>query len=143
MVFLLNFLIGGLFFFINLPLGLIAFFGLSYFLESEKPKPSRNINYLSFIFLSIFVACLQIFLDRGELEDWFYSELIIFLFSLSLISLIFFLLTNFNSKNSLFSFLLFKDNYFTGGIIFAFLFGFILIPPFILIPVYLIFLYKN
>ena len=83
------------------------------------------------------VACFQIFLDRGELEDWFYSELIIFLFSLSLISLVFFLLTNFNSKNSLFSFLLFKDNYFTGGIIFAFLFGFILIPPFILIPIYL------
>ncbi len=124
-------------FFINLPLGLIAFFGLSYFLETEKPKPSSNINYLSFIFLSLSVACLQIFLDRGELEDWFYSELIIFIFSLSLISLVFFLLTNFNSKNSLFSILLFKDNYFTGGIIFAFLFGFILIPPFILIPIYL------
>ena len=125
-------------FFINFPLGLIAFFGLSYFLKTETPKSSSKINYLSFIFLSIFVACLQIFLDRGELEDWFYSELIIFLFSLSLISLVFFLLTNFNTKNSLFSFLLFKDNYFTGGIIFAFLFGFILIHPFILIQIYLI-----
>ena len=125
-------------FFINLPLGLFAFFGLSYFLETDRPKqPSSNINYISFIFLSISVACLQIFLDRGELEDWFYSELIVFVFSLSLISLVFFLITNFNSKNALFSFLLFKDKYFTGGIIFAFLFGFILIPPYILIPIYL------
>ncbi len=48
-------------FFINLPLGLIAFFGLSYFLETEKPKTTSNINYLSFIFLSLSVACLQIF----------------------------------------------------------------------------------
>ncbi len=124
-------------FFINLPLGLIAFSGLSYFLKAEKPKPSKKINYLSFIFLSISVACLQIFLDRGELEDWFDSELMIFLILLSLISLVFFLLNNFNSKEALFSYLLFKDNYFNGGIIFAFLFGFILIPPFILIPIYL------
>ena len=124
-------------FFINLPLGLIAFFGLSYFLKSEKFKPSNNINYLSFIFLSISAASFQIFLDRGELEDWFNSELIIFLVILSFISLVFFILNNFSSKNSLFSYLLFQDNYFTGGIIFAFLFGFILIPPFILIPIYL------
>ena len=124
-------------FFINLPLGLIAFFGLSYFLKSEKLKPSNNINYLSFIFLSISAASFQIFLDRGELEDWFNSELIIFLVILSFISLVFFILNNFSSKNSLFSYLLFQDNYFSGGIIFAFLFGFILIPPFILIPIYL------
>ena len=124
-------------FFINLPLGLIAFFGLNFFLKSEKLKPSNDINYLSFIFLSISVASLQIFLDRGELEDWFDSELIIFFILLSLISLVFFLLSNFNSKNSLYSYLLFQDNYFNGGIIFAFLFGFILIPPFILIPIFL------
>ena len=124
-------------FFINLPLGLIAFFGLNYFLKTDKPQPSSKINYISFIFLSISVASFQIFLDRGELEDWFDSELIIFLITLSLISLIFFLLTNFYSKFSLFSYLLFKDNYFIGGMIFAFLFGFILIPPFILLSIYL------
>ena len=124
-------------FFINLPLGLIAFFGLSYFLRSDRIETSTNVNYLSFIFLSISVGCFQIFLDRGELEDWFESELIIFLILLTLISLIYFLLTNFNSKVSLFSYSLFKDNYFIGGAVFAFLFGFILIPPFILIPIYL------
>ncbi len=124
-------------FFINLPLGLFAFFGLSYFLKGDKIIPTTNINYLSFIFLSISVACFQIFLDRGELEDWFQSEFIIFLIALSFIALVFFILTNFNSKVSLFSYSLFKDNYFAGGIVFAFLFGFILIPPFILIPIYL------
>ena len=37
--------------------GLIAFFGLSYFLEADKPKqPSSNINYISFIFIdNIFI----------------------------------------------------------------------------------------
>ncbi len=135
--FLIEYLNWRFIFFINLPLGLIAFFGLSYFLKNDETTSLNNINYLSFIFLSIAVACFQIFLDRGELEDWFDSNLIIFLLSMSLISLVFFLLTNFNSKVSLFSHLLFKDNYFIGGAVFAFLFGFILIPPFILIPIYL------
>lgn len=124
-------------FFINMPLGLIAFLGLSFLLKSDKPKKLVKLNYTSFIFLSIAVACFQVFLDRGELEDWFQSELIIFFLTISIISLIFFLYTNFNYKVYLFSNLLFKDNYFVGGVIFAFLFGFILIPPFLLIPIYL------
>ncbi len=124
-------------FFINVPLGLIAFFGLLYNLKNEVPSSSKNINYISFVFLSVSVASLQIFLDRGELEDWFESEFIIFLIILAITSLIFFILSNFKSKINLFSNLLFKDKNFVGGTIFAFLFGFILIPPFILIPIYL------
>jgi DHA2 family multidrug resistance protein len=124
-------------FFINLPLGLIAFFGLIYYLNNDKSYKYYSIDILSFIFLSISIACFQIFLDRGELEGWFESKFIVFLIILSMASFIFFLLKNFSSKISLFSPLLFKDNFFIGGIIFAFLFGFILIPPFILIPIYL------
>ena len=80
---------------------------------------------------------LQIFLDRGELLDWFASNFIVFLFFLSIISLILFILNSIYSNNSLFPKSLFKDHFYLGGIIFAFLFGFILIPPFILMPIFL------
>ena len=68
-------------FFINLPLGTIAFIGLVYFLEADKPYKSVNhkVNFTCYFYLCLSVASLQIFLDRGELEDWFNSEFIIFL----------------------------------------------------------------
>ena len=80
---------------------------------------------------------MQIFLDRGELLDWFDSSFIIFLFFLSIINLILFILNSVYSNNALFPKTLFKDRFYVGGIIFAFLFGFILIPPFILMPIFL------
>ena len=109
----------------------------SIYLEDSLSKSKVNINFLGFIFLSFAAGSLQILLDRGELQDWFDSKYIIFLFFFSIINLILFILNSIFSKNSLFPKDLFKDNFYTGGLIFAFLFGFILIPPFILMPIYL------
>ena len=124
-------------FFINVPLGLFAFFGLIVFLKDTLTKSKVKVNILGFIYLSFAAGSLQIFLDRGELLDWFASNFIVFLFFLSIISLILFILNSIYSNNSLFPKSLFKDHFYLGGIIFAFLFGFILIPPFILMPIFL------
>ena len=124
-------------FFVNLPFGLIAFFGLIYNLEKENYKKNSKINFLAFISLSLAAASMQIIFDRGELEDWFGSSLIITLSLISVLSLIFFIINSYASSKPLFPKKLFKDRYYIGGIIFAFLFGFILIPPFILIPIFL------
>ena len=126
-----------LIFFINVPLGLFAFIGLMIFLKDNLTKSKVKVNFVGFVFLSFAAGSLQIFLDRGELLDWFDSSFIIFLFLLSIINLILFILNSIYSDNSLFPEELFKDNFYIGGIIFAFLFGFILIPPFILMPIFL------
>ena len=124
-------------FFINLPLGLLAFFGLIAFLEDNMSRRKSKINYTGFIFLSISAGALQIFLDRGELEDWFDSNYITFLLILSIFTSLLFVYNSLTSKNPLFPLQLFKDRFYTGGMFFAFLFGFILIPPFILMPIFL------
>ena len=124
-------------FFINLPFGLLAFLGLAFFLTEDKKKIFKKINYLAFIFLCTAAAAFQIFLDRGELMDWFNSHLIIFLFYLFLLSLLLFIMYNNFSQTTFFPLELFRDQHFIGGLIFAFLFGFILIPPFLLLPIYL------
>ena len=56
-------------FFINLPIGLIAFFGLLYNLRDKEFDRTSRINYIAFILLSISVACLQLVLDRGEIVE--------------------------------------------------------------------------
>ncbi len=124
-------------FFINLPIGLSAFIGIILFLDKDKKALNFKINYIGFLLLSFTAASLQLILDRGEMEDWFSSSFIIFLNIISVLSFLFFLINSFKSSNPLFPLDLFKDNFYLGGIIFAFLFGFILIPPFILLPIFL------
>ena len=124
-------------FFINVPLGLLAFSGLILFLNDNSYKSKTKINILGFVFLSISAGTLQVFLDRGELEDWLDSNFIIVLLILSISTLVLFIHNLFTSKNPLFPVEMFKDKFYIGSIFFAFLFGFILIPPFILMPIFL------
>ena len=124
-------------FFINLPIGLIAFFGLLYNLAKDKSKKIATFNYTAFILLSIATACLQLTLDRGEIDGWFDSKFIIILFIIAISAFIGFIFNSLNTAYPLFPRSLFKDRNYIGGIIFAFLFGFILIPPFLLIPIFL------
>ena len=124
-------------FFINVPLGIIAFLGLFLNLEREKIKKNIEVNFSGFLLLSAAIASLQVFLDRGELEDWFDSFLICCLAFIFLICLFLYILNNCYSNNPLFSKKLFADRNFLGGLVFAFLFGLILIPHFILFPMYL------
>ena len=89
-------------FFINVPLGLSAFIGLLIFLKDNSEKNKSSINIFGFIFLSTAAASLQIFLDRGELEDWFDSDLIQFLFMLFILAFILFIYNLSTSKSPLF-----------------------------------------
>ena len=101
-----------LIFFINVPLGLFAFCGLIVFLKDTLTKSKVEFNVLGFVFLSFAAGSFQIFLDRGELLDWFNSSFIIFLFLLSIINLILFILNSIYSNNSLFPKGLFKDHFY-------------------------------
>jgi MFS transporter, DHA2 family, multidrug resistance protein len=56
-------------FFINLPLGIVSFLGLTFFLEDSK-RIERPFDKLGFVTLSICIACLQLIMDRGEQEGW-------------------------------------------------------------------------
>jgi DHA2 family multidrug resistance protein len=58
-------------FYVNLPIGLLTAAGLFLFL-SEPPRATRmRFDILGFAFLSIAIASLQLFLDRGQQLDWF------------------------------------------------------------------------
>ena len=83
-------------FFINIPVGLIAFYLVTRLVEDPpwiKGDRSRlrSMDYLGLGFLTIAMASLQIMLDKGEENDWFSSNFIrlfCFLFVVSIIALI-------------------------------------------------------
>ena len=60
-------------FYINLPIGIIAFLGILAFIhEPGRPRRER-FDFFGFGALGIAIGTLQMLLDRGELKDWFHS----------------------------------------------------------------------
>ncbi|TMV77568.1 multidrug efflux MFS transporter, partial [Thioclava sp. BHET1] len=53
-------------FYINVPIGLLAFAGISVFVQETEQKKSARLDWTGFAALSIAIASLQLFLDRGE-----------------------------------------------------------------------------
>ena len=125
-------------FLINVPIGIISLIGCYASLEDNSIKNDITFPFKSFIFLAVGASCLQVVLDRGQILDWFSSNLIIYLTIITSIFLILFLFQFFIKKsNTLFPKDLFKDSNYIAGLIFVFLFGIILVPPFIMIPDFL------
>jgi DHA2 family multidrug resistance protein len=59
-------------FYINLPVGIVSLLLASRFVPATRVR-TRRMDWLGFAALSIAIAALQIFLDRGQTEDWFAS----------------------------------------------------------------------
>ncbi len=57
-------------FYINVPVGIIAFLGILAWLPKAE-KRARGFDFIGFALLSIGVGALQLMLDRGEQLDWF------------------------------------------------------------------------
>jgi DHA2 family multidrug resistance protein len=61
-------------FLINLPIGGLAFFMLSSFLDGDHVASRSKFDGWGFAFVSLFIASLQLMLDRGQQLDWFESR---------------------------------------------------------------------
>jgi MFS transporter, DHA2 family, multidrug resistance protein len=64
-------------FYINVPIGMIAFLGIWTFLPETKIEHDRRFDWFGFGALSFAIAALQFILDRGQDLDWFQSSQII------------------------------------------------------------------
>ena len=60
-------------FYINVPIGVLAFAGISIFMRETKTAAAAKLDWLGFGTLSVAIAALQMFLDRGAQLDWFSS----------------------------------------------------------------------
>jgi DHA2 family multidrug resistance protein len=60
-------------FFINLPVGVLCLLGVMSFLHEQKSDQKIPFDVMGFCLLSIGLASLQLFLDRGQNNGWFES----------------------------------------------------------------------
>jgi DHA2 family multidrug resistance protein len=64
-------------FFINLPFGMLATFGLMTFLPKTQGLVRLRFDWFGFVVLTAGIGALQLMLDRGQDEDWFTSREIV------------------------------------------------------------------
>ena len=60
-------------FFINVPIGIVAIYGMWVYIRPDPPRRSQRFDAFGFATLSIAIASLQMLLDRGQQNDWFSS----------------------------------------------------------------------
>src|SRR3546814_16428625 len=60
-------------FLINLPVGILSFAGVWFYLRDEAEPRKTGFDWFGFTTLAVFVGLLQLVLDRGEQVDWFES----------------------------------------------------------------------
>src|SRR6202790_1889317 len=60
-------------FYINVPLGALAFAGISVFIRETTISAAAKLDWLGFGSLSVTIAAMQVFLDRGTQLGWFSS----------------------------------------------------------------------
>ena len=58
-------------FFINVPIGAAALFGIWKYIPKDKPGRGIRFDVFGFTALSIAIGALQMLLDRGQQNDWF------------------------------------------------------------------------
>jgi DHA2 family multidrug resistance protein len=124
-------------FYINVPLGMLAFAGLSFFLRETKTSAAAKLDWIGFGSLSIAIAAMQVFLDRGAQLDWFSSFEILIEAVVCASALYIFLVHTFTAKNSFVNPRLFLDRNFSVGVLFIFIVGITYLASLALLTPYL------
>jgi DHA2 family multidrug resistance protein len=121
-------------FYINLPFGLLAWFGMAAFLRETPIDRLRRFDLFGFAMLSLGIGALQMMLDRGETLDWFASREVVIEAMLAGTGLYLFIAHIFTHPQPFIEPGLFKDRNFSVGLLFIFIVGIILLATMALLP---------
>jgi DHA2 family multidrug resistance protein len=126
-------------FFINVPIGIISILMTMVFI-SDPPYMKRmkmKIDYWGLALLAVGLGCLQIVLDKGQRDDWFSSNLIVWLSLVSVLSLVLFVVVELYAKHPVVNLKTFKNVSFSTGNLVMFMGFFNLFASIVLLPIYL------
>jgi DHA2 family multidrug resistance protein len=120
-------------FFVNLPVGIIAFLGCAAYLPNVA-KRLRGFDFFGFAMLSLGVGALQLMLDRGAEVDWFSAVEIWIELGLSITGFWVFIVHLATRHDAFIDPAIFKDRNFVTGLVFIFVIGVILLASLALLP---------
>jgi DHA2 family multidrug resistance protein len=121
-------------FYINLPVGIVAFLGILSSVPETSRKSGRGFDYFGFILLSFAIGALQLLLDRGQSLDWFSSREIIIETVIAGLFFYMFVVHMLTAGSPFIEPALFGDRNFVVGLIFIFTIGITLFATLALLP---------
>jgi DHA2 family multidrug resistance protein len=124
-------------FYINLPVGILTFLGMTMFLQESPRNASEKLDWFGFGTLSVAIAVFQILLDRGEQKDWFGSGEIWVEAIIASSAFYLFIVHTFTSEAPFVRPSLFRDRNFVAGTVFIAVVGLTYYASLALQPPYL------
>ncbi|WP_293904700.1 DHA2 family efflux MFS transporter permease subunit [Phenylobacterium sp.] len=121
-------------FYINLPIGILAFLGVFFFIARDKLQAARRFDFLGFGMLTLFIGAFQLVLDRGPGEDWFSSREIWTETILAAVGLWVFVAHTITAEHPFFDRRLLADRNFVTASVFGFFVGILLFSTMALLP---------
>jgi DHA2 family multidrug resistance protein len=111
-------------FYINLPIGVLAFFMVSAFLfDAPFHRKPRRVDVWGIALMMLGFGCLQLVLDLGERADWFDSTLIVSLAVLAVCMLVAFTIREMLVEEPILDLSVFRDRNFGVSSVAIFLIG--------------------
>ena len=124
-------------FYINLPIGLLAWATMSINLPRREIDPGRPFDISGFVLLSLAVGLLQLMLDRGETADWFESTEIVAEGFFAATFFYMFIAHALTTRHPFVDIHMFRDRNFTICLFIHTAFGAFITSPSVLLPTYL------
>jgi DHA2 family multidrug resistance protein len=105
-------------FYINLPIGVIATLGIAAFIPEDRSERNTPLDFGGWVFLSIFMVCMQLMFDRGQSQDWFASREILTYVIVGAMALHVFVFHTLTSPRPFLPIALFRDpNFMTASLV--------------------------
>jgi DHA2 family multidrug resistance protein len=121
-------------FYINVPIGILAFLGIWTFMDRDDGGRERPFDFLGFGALVLFIGGFQLLVDRGPTQDWFDSKEIWIETAICLAGLWIFIVQTITAEHPFFHRDLAKDGNFVGTTLFGLFVGVMLFSTSALLP---------
>jgi len=121
-------------FYINVPIGILAFLGIWTFMDRDEGGRERPFDFLGFGALVLFVGGFQLMVDRGPTQDWFDSKEVWIEAAICAVGLWVFIVQTVTAAHPFFHRDLAKDGNFVGTTLFGMFVGVLLFSTSALLP---------
>ncbi len=132
-------------FFINIPIGILSLFLTSRFVEDPPEFTAereavraagrhRHVDWVGIVLIALGSACLEVTLDRGEIDDWLGSTLICWTASIAILGMVSAVFWELRQKDPIIDFRMLRIRNFGLANLFFFTFGFGLFASTTVIP---------
>ena len=124
-------------FYINLPVGLLAWFGMAAYLQETPTDRTRRFDLFGFTLLGLALGALQMMLDRGHSLGWFDSPEVVAEALLAGLAAYLFLVHTLTHDQPFIDPVMFRDRNFATGLVLIFIIGVMLLATLALLPPFL------